>query len=347
MDDKPRTMLFHPSLSRLLLVIGAFSAIFLLHGYSATSQDRSTVFKIYGDLSGILHPDTVPRLVVDNAGRNPDHRNFEGPSWLNGVLYFSDQPGGYHALYPDKTWKRINDAGWTCGSTPLPNGNMAVCYIVNRSIVEMTPAGEIIGVIADSFEGAPFSGNPNDCITDNRGGLYFTVNLMRSENSNEVFYLGPDGTLTQVIPKGVYAFPNGCVLSPDGDTFYLSDSGTFTIWAYTILKDGTLADPRPFAELTMPPGQKGEKPKGSAADGMTVDAAGRLYVASVFGIQVFGTDGSLIGGFTLPRQPTHCCFGGTDLSTLFVTCRQHIYALETTVKGLQYPLGERPSQDKK
>lgn len=312
----------------------------LTFGMCASAQNKPQGFRMYGDLSAILTDGTVPRLAVDNAGRNPDHRNFEGPSWQNGVFYFSDQPGGFHALYPDGNWKKINNDGWTCGSTPLANGNLAVCYIVDRSIVEMTPSGEITGVIVDNYNGARFSGNPNDLITDNRGGLYFTVNLMRSKNSNEVFYLGPDGTLRQVIPRGVYSFPNGCVMSPDGGTFYLSDSGSFTIWAYTALPDGGLADPRPFAELSMPPGYKGSKPKGSAADGMTVDADGRLYAASVYGVQIFGTDGALLGGFTLPQQPTHCCFGGPDLSTLYVTCRQQIYALETNVKGLQYPVGK-------
>jgi len=314
-------------------------------GHSAKSQTMNDSFGRYGDLDKLVSNSSEPRLVVDNAGRNPKHRNFEGPSWMNGVLYFSDQPGGYHALYPDGTWKRINDAGWTCGSTPLPNGNLAVCYIVDRTVVEMNPSGEIIGVIADSYDGAPFSGNPNDLITDNRGGLYITVNLMRSQNSNEVFYLGPDDRLRQVIPKMVYSFPNGCVLSPDGGTFYLTDTNSYTVWAYTVQPDGGLKNPRPFAELAMPTGRSGEKPRGSAADGMTVDADGRLYVATVFGIQVFGSDGSPLGGLSLPRQPTHCCFGGANLSTLFVTCRQGIYAFDTEVKGLQYPIELRPRMD--
>jgi sugar lactone lactonase YvrE len=59
-----------------------------------------------------------------------------------------------------------------------------------------------------------------------------------------------------------------------------------------------------------------------APDGMTVDAAGDLWVAVYGGgrVQRYGPDGSLREELPVPaRQSTSCAFGGPGLHRLYVT----------------------------
>ncbi len=94
---------------------------------------------------GIAYSDDVPRfmqyqegfhrifpvgpevkIVVDSERDGKPLRMTEGPTWLNDTLFFSDQPRGLHSLRPDGVWSNINHQGWTCGTAPLKNGNLAV-----------------------------------------------------------------------------------------------------------------------------------------------------------------------------------------------------------------------------
>jgi sugar lactone lactonase YvrE len=58
-------------------------------------------------------------------------------------------------------------------------------------------------------------------------------------------------------------------------------------------------------------------------DGMTTDAAGRLWIAHWGGACVSCHEpvgGAELGRLALPAsQITNCCFGGTDLRTLYIT----------------------------
>ena len=107
---------------------------------------------------------------------------------------------------------------------------------------------------------------------------------------------------------------NGMGWSPDGDTMYLVDSGPRVIHAFAFDGDrGTISDRRVLVTV---PEEVG------APDGMTVDAAGDLWVAIYGGGRVnrYAPDGSLREVYPVPaRQCTCCAFGGPGLHRLFVT----------------------------
>ncbi len=107
---------------------------------------------------------------------------------------------------------------------------------------------------------------------------------------------------------------NGLGWSPDGRAMYLVDSAPRVIYAYSFDGDrGTLADQRILVTV---PEEIG------APDGMTVDAAGDLWVAIYGGARVnrYSPDGSLRQVYPIPAAQCTCCaFGGPDLHTLYVT----------------------------
>ena len=107
---------------------------------------------------------------------------------------------------------------------------------------------------------------------------------------------------------------NGIGWSPDGRTMYLVDSGPRVIHAFTFDGDrGTISAGRILVTVPEDIG---------APDGMTVDAAGDLWVAIYGGGRVnhYAPDGSLRDVYLIPaRECTCCAFGGPGLHQLFVT----------------------------
>ncbi|MBN1293576.1 MAG: hypothetical protein JXB48_17180 [Candidatus Latescibacteria bacterium] len=45
-----------------------------------------------------------------------------------------------------------------------------------------------------------------------------------------------------------------------------------------------------------------------------------------------------MGIIKIPKQPSHCVFGGPDLSILYVTAVDQVYALQTHTRGFRYPI---------
>jgi len=302
----------------------------------------------------IIPRDAEPVLVYDGSVEKPELTFTEGPSWMDGKLYFSNyymfwkkwrssDEGGLRVIHPDGSQLVLNQNVQTCGTIPLANGNLAVCDLIACAVVEMSPDGKIVRTLADKYEGQRF-GRPNDLVTDARGGIYFTdpnnaPKGKEKQPGNAIYYIDPAGTLTKLTDWNEFGFPNGCVLSPDGRTFYVNDSQSISVWKYDVNDDGTLANKQPFAEILQPEDRRARKKPRSDADGMTVDTLGNLYIATPMGIQIFDNNGESIGVITFPKSPSNCIFGGEDMQTLYATCRDRIYSIRTKVKGLAYPPG--------
>ena len=114
-----------------------------------------------------------------------------------------------------------------------------------------------------------------------------------------------------VDPSGI-AVTNGPAISPDGGTLYLSDTTGKRILRHSIDRaTGRLSHRRLFA--TIDPG---------TPDGLTIDAAGRLWVAHYGGgcITRLMPDGTVDRVIELPTaNVTSTCLGGPKLTTLYIT----------------------------
>jgi gluconolactonase len=152
-------------------------------------------------------------------------------------------------------------------------------------------------MLANKFQGKPIE-RPNDLVVDKKGNVFFTAGTAYSIKPNgEVASLGND------------IRSNGIMLSPDDKILYVTNGAT--ILAFDIQPDGTAGNRRDFVKL----------PRGNG-DGMAVDNAGRLYIATqAQGIQVFSPDGKQLGTIPGPRDIASIAFSGPDKKTLYAQGR--------------------------
>ena len=166
-------------------------------------------------------------------------------------------------------------------------------------------------VLSDKFEGAGY-GRPKDLVIDKKGGVYFTdqLGIFADGIGPGVYYVKPDGRTIKIATD--ISRPSGVMLSPDEKTLYVTDSvGTF-IKMFDVQPDGNARNGRNFAEAYE------RRPTHSLADGLAVDAAGRLYAATYLGVLVFSPKGEQLGRIRIPRQPVNVAFAGPDKKTLYV-----------------------------
>jgi sugar lactone lactonase YvrE/peroxiredoxin len=197
--------------------------------------------------------------------------------------------------------------------------------------------GATAQTLASGWGGKPF-GRPNDLVVARDGSIYFTDS---GRNANQ--QPAPAG---EVAPPAVYRVkpgllerlaaditrPNGIQLSPDEKTLYVADTAGEFVLAYALQADGSLGPKRQFAKLAgYRQAQNGSYSSG--ADGLAVDAAGRLYVATNAGVEVFDAGGQALGVIALPKQPQNLAFAGADKKQLFVVGRGAAYRIDTLAQG--------------
>ena len=187
------------------------------------------------------------------------------------------------------------DDGWLLGA--------------GRRFVYLAPDGTQRTIV----EVAPVGTRMNDGACDPQGRFWAgTLADDHHEGGGALYRLERDGR-TELMLDGL-TISNGLGWSPDGDTMYLVDSGPRVILAFAFEADhGTISDRRILVTVPEDVG---------APDGMTVDAAGDLWVAIYDGGRVnrYAPNGSLRDEYPIPaRQCTSCAFGGPGLHVLFVT----------------------------
>jgi enterochelin esterase-like enzyme len=74
--------------------------------------------------------------------------------------------------------------------------------------------------------------------------------------------------------------------------------------------------------------------KDEVTGGLCVDTNGWLYVATSLGIQVLDQAGRVNFIIPTPKQAHDVCFGGKDLSELFIACGDTVYKRVTKAKGV-------------
>ena len=263
-----------------------------------------------------------------------DFKFTEGPAGdAVGDVYFSDIPNNRILKWSldGKLSTFLENSGGANGLYFDKDGNLLACQGEARRLVSISPAGEIT-VLADQYNGKKFN-SPNDLWIDPKGGVYFTDprygNREGMEQDGEhVYYLTPDRkSVLRVISDMVR--PNGLIGTPNGRTLYVTDNGAGKTYVYKVNKDGTLTDKQLFA------------PRG--ADGMTIDNKGNVYLTTKV-VAVYDTKGQKIEEIPVPEQPANVTFAGKDNSTLFITARTSLYAVDMQVKGAATPI--RPEGQK-
>jgi gluconolactonase len=194
-------------------------------------------------------------------------------------------------------------------------------------------------VVIDNYDGKPF-GRPNDLTIAKNGGMYFTDSANAMPRPPEglplpaaVYYLPPGATKATQLFTDV-AFPNGILLSRDEKTVYLNNSNGEYLLSFDVQPDGALTNRRNFAKYDgVRPNAAGVPASG--ADGITIDAQGRLYVAASNGVQVFSAQGQHLGTIPTPRPPQNLAFAGTDKKTLYIVGRNVVSKVQMIAEGFK------------
>jgi gluconolactonase len=186
---------------------------------------------------------------------------------------------------------RVIAALRTCTDPGNANRGITSPCTEPTAIALLTPERK---VLAETIDGKSF-GRPNDLVAARNGGIYFT--------SGGAFYVSSGGKVSSI---GGELRTNGIMLSPDEKTLYITNGAV--VVALDVQPDGSVTNRRDFAKLEA----------GGAGDGMAIDAAGRLYVTSGPGIQIFNPQGKYLGLIPTPRPVISAAFSGPDKKTLYV-----------------------------
>jgi gluconolactonase len=216
----------------------------------------------------------------------------------------------------------LEDANRSIGLAFDPQGRLIAAQSKEPRIGALAPTRL---TLADSFEGQPLV-RPNDLVIDHNGGIYFSDPLPpRKLQFREpppgrkplLFYITPGGQLmklTEAVTK-----PNGVELSPDERTLYAVDGDE--IVAFDVQPDGMVRNLRRFAEV-------------AGGDGLAIDSAGRLYVATPQGVQVVDPTGHLLGLIPTPVRIQSIAFAGANRKALYAVGQGAVYRIPLRAQGV-------------
>ena len=291
----------------------------------------------------------------------------EGPAAApDGSIYFSDIPFGADRgmilRFDPKTRQTAvfsDDSHKSNGLIFDARGNLLACEGADgggRAVTRWDIRSKQRTVIADSYRGDRFN-SPNDICLDRQGRIYFTDPKYLGGEPQEVKYMAvysiePSGEVREATHD--VSKPNGLAISPDGKTLYLADhdngsidvtkpappkAGPMKIYAFPLSADGAVGSPRRTIVDFGP--KKG-------CDGMTVDAAGHVYLtvrdSGRPGVMVIDPDGKEVAFIpTGPANqtgdkpvglPSNVEFGiGEGASMLYITVDFSLYRIPLRMRG--------------
>jgi gluconolactonase len=248
---------------------------------------------------------------------------------------------------PETGETNVYRAGTNQGNGLLwsPRGSLYCCEMIGRRVSSYGSDGSIC-VIADRFDGKKLN-SPNDLVMDAIGRIWFTDPRYGEDRDDmeldheSVYRLthapGGDWEIERVTFDTTR--PNGLLLSLDEKTLYVAQSDygegrKRELRAYPVLDDGSLGDFRVMHNFAPARG----------IDGMTIDSDDRIVATAGWTrngagpmIYVFEPSGRVLESHRVPvDMPTNCCFGGENLSDVYVTAGSgHLFRVKTDLKGVR------------
>jgi L-arabinonolactonase len=238
----------------------------------------------------------------------------EGPLWDvdEQRLYWIDSfDGRVFRCTADGREVRAWDVPQKIGSMCLRQGGGAVVSLQRGFHFLDFGTGEV-SLIHDPEPDRP-NNRINDGKVDRRGRFVAgSMDTMEEGGNGALYRLDPDLRVTKL--EGEIIVSNGPCWSPDGRTFYFTDSWSGQISAYDYdLETGEIAGKRTFCRM---------EHEGGAFDGATVDAEGCVWSALVYvgKLARYTPDGQVERVIDMPvKKVTSVMFGGPDLDVLYVT----------------------------
>ncbi|MCW5314222.1 SMP-30/gluconolactonase/LRE family protein [Nostoc sp. KVJ3] len=298
----------------------------------------SESLQIYDDrLLAIVSPNTSLQKLANGAVHS------EGPVYFHedDSVVWSDAHGNRLLRWsPTDNVSVLRDpSDYQNGNYRDLEGRLVACSSGLRAIIRREQDGEW-KVLVDRYQGKRLN-SPNDLVVKSDGTIWFTDPPYGITEPNQgyggeqeqpgsyVYRFDPlTGEIYPVVTDMVR--PNGLAFSPDESLLYVSDTAAFNIpggphdiRVYEVVDDH-LKKGRVFAVIE--PGQP---------DGFRVDKYGNVFTSSEDSVQIYTSDGTLLGKILVPEISTNLTFGGKKGDSLFITAGHSLYALDLNTSGVQ------------
>ncbi len=258
----------------------------------------------------VIEPQCVWPLAAE-LGEGPVWLPSRGRDVLHGALYFVDIKGrrmhrwredGAHSTWlapePVGFIQPVRDGGWVAG--------------FKSGLYRFDEPAHSLPVFKCLLAPEPSRPNNrlNDAFTDAQGYLWFgSMDDAEEQPSGQLYCMNGQGRASA--QDAGYIITNGPCTSPDGRTFYHTDTLAKTIYAFDVDTRQTLTNRRVLIRV-----ERGYP------DGTVVDAAGCLWVSLFAGgaVQRYSPRGELLQTVEFPcPNITKIAFGGADLRTAYAT----------------------------
>jgi sugar lactone lactonase YvrE len=244
----------------------------------------------------------------------------EGPRWRDRFLYVSDFTA-QEVVRVDLDGNRdtfVHIEGQPSGTGWMPNGDMLIVSITDARLLRFD--GASLSEVADVSATSPCA---NDLVVDSLGRAYMGGMPATVKGSlSEHLYMVKPGAVGEPGDCRIVAsdlqFPNGAVITADGRTLIVAESGAKLLTAFDIQPDGTLDGRRVWADI------------GEVPDGVCLDAENRAWVAvprseNGAGFLRVAEGGEILEKIPSDRSAMAPMLGGPD--------GLHLFMVETTVVG--------------
>jgi sugar lactone lactonase YvrE len=190
----------------------------------------------------------------------------------------------------------------------LPDGTLLVVSMTDRKVLRLE--GTTLREHADLSDIATF--HCNDMVVAAEGTAYvgnfgFDLFARATPVMAKLARVTPDGKA--FVAAEEMSFPNGSVITPDGRTLIVGESGGARLTAFDIAADGTLSNRRVWADLSP-----------HVPDGICLDSEGAIWSADPLnGVCIRVRDGGeVVQKIETGRGCFACMLGGPDRRTLFL-----------------------------
>ncbi len=214
-----------------------------------------------------------------------------------------------HQFDPATGQDHYFDVGDIVSAIALTNGEQLLLALRDRLVLFSPQTQAIVPLCQFEFPHPDTRLNDGKCDAQ---GRFWIGSVSEALEQAALYRYDPDGSL-HVMETGL-TISNGLGWSPDGATFYLTDSALHKIYAYDFESaTGAIRDRRVLIDLS----QEAVEP-----DGLAIDRQGNLWSALWDGwcIACFNPVGQELLRVKLPVQrPTSLAFGGSHLTDLYIT----------------------------
>ncbi len=176
----------------------------------------------------------------------------------SGQIYRIDQATGQSRVL-------ARTGGFVLGVCADASGTVYACDADRNEVLRVDPHGAVAAVSKAKLD------NPNDCVLDADGNLFFTESgTYHPQRHSGRLWVVTSAGVTRCLHPGPFWFANGLFLDTGSSTLYLVESTAPSVLAFRV--DGpSLAAQEPIKRFPLPPD--------TVPDGVALDTAGNLFVA--------------------------------------------------------------------